>query len=232
MSSARCGWLYKPSPSRPGSSDLRGFVVLSEDDWNGVMGDSVVVPIYKEPGATPSELKVEVQKGLFADCSKVISLTHEVLGEAAGKCSQEPWVRIRMGVRMFLDIDARVAKAPKSAVVSTRTAWWPQRDDVHLASHHLMDGRKLFAVISDDDFNSGPTTNRAAFVKLTSKTKEFRERWEVPVSGGWVVSGDVYQLLYADVDPATPDVEKYPAALTPDESSALARNQKKTLTLS
>lgn len=226
----RCGGIYRTAPSRPGRPDLRGFVVLSENDWNDTMQDSVVVPIYGWKVATASALVVNVGDSLWADCTKVISFTHEGLGEGTTMCPEDPWVRIRLGVRRFLDIDRRITKGSKPAISTVRTAWWPRQDDVHLGRTSAIPERKLYAALSDDDWNSQPTADRAAFTKLASKTEEFRKRWEVPVSGGWVVCGDIYQLLYTELDPSTPP-DNYPSRLTDGEAAALAKKQKTTLTL-
>ena len=86
--------------------------------------------------------------------------------------------------------------------------------------------------MSDEDWNSAPGANHFAAVRLTSKTKPQRLRWEVPVGdGSFVVTGDIYSVPLADFE-QTPPPEKYPAQLTDEESAAIAENQKSTLTLS
>lgn len=76
-----------------------------------------------------------------------------------------------------------------------------------------------------------PSAPNVAAVRLTSKTKPHRSRWEVPVSGGYVVVGDIYSLAMSDIEQKPPRA-KYPARLTNDESAAIAVKQKSSLSLS
>jgi mRNA-degrading endonuclease toxin of MazEF toxin-antitoxin module len=229
LSHPRCGGIY--ALTLPGA-EATHVVVLTEDLWNARMGDSVVVPLYAWPEAKPSPFLVEVSDGLRGHCTRVQSMAHEFIGSPAGACAQEAWVRLRIGVRRFLDIDRRMAKTSAKPPSSPRSDWWPRQNDVHFASNPTISATdKLYAIISDDDWNSRPETANVAAVRLTSRTKSQRLRWEVSVGGGFVVAGDVYSIALTTLEPKPPP-SKYPPRLTDSESAAIAVKQKSALTLS
>lgn len=227
MSSPACGALYE---SRIPRAQVQVLLVLSEDAWNSRMGDSVVVPVYRT-SVDPSDFWVEVASELLANCTKVQNIPHKYFGRPLGSCRDEPWIRTRLGVRRFLDLDARAARTPGAAVATARADWWPRQRDIHFATMPSLPDDKLFATISDDAWNSRPQVSYCATVRLTSRTKDWRDRWEVPVRGGWVVSGDLYSTAYQRMQPAPPDADRYPTTLTLAESEQVALRQKQTLTL-
>jgi len=69
LSSPRCGWL-RAATTRT-ATPLERFLVISEDDWNDAMGDSVAVPVYRYEDAHESRFLVAVAKDLWADCTRV-----------------------------------------------------------------------------------------------------------------------------------------------------------------
>jgi hypothetical protein len=206
-------------------------LVITEDDWNEAMTDSVVVPIYKAPDTHPSDMSVALNDSLRANCTRVQSMPHNFLGDSVGVCTGEPWARTRIGVRRFLDIDRRIAKTPVPQPQNARPDWWPRQNNIHFAIDPSIGPHdKLYGVMSDNDWNALPATAHAAAVRLTSKTKAQRLRWEVPVTGGWVVTGDIYSISYSRFEQKPPP-SKYPAALNDDESCNIAIKQKMALTL-
>ncbi len=226
--SPRCGYVYELLV--PGA-EASHALILTEDDWNATMSDSVAVPIYTSPDVRPSLVLVALNHELRANCTRVQSFPHEFLGRSIGVCDGEPWVRTRIGVRRFLDIDRRFEKKPSLAPSAPRTDWWPMQNDIHFASDPFIGPNdKLYGVISDNDWNALPETTYAAAVRLTSKTKQQRLRWEVPVTGGWVVTGDIYSMTYKRFEQKPPS-SKYPSSLSDDESSQIASRQKGALTL-
>ena len=196
------------------------------------MRDSIVVPIYRLPGANQSSLLIRINGDLFANCTRVQSMDHGFIKSEFGACSPEPWLRTRIGVRRFIDIDRRIAKLPPVQPSAPRSGWFPQQNHVHFAVNPSIPAKdKLYGIISDDDWNSFPSAPNVAAVRLTSKTKPNRSRWEVPVSGGFVVAGDIYSLAMSDIEQKPPPAT-YPARLTNDESAAIAVKQKSSLSLS
>lgn len=230
MSHPLCGFIYELQI--PGA-EATHVLVLTEDIWNARMLDSVVVPLYHLPDASASLFLVEVGSKLKANCTRVQSMSHQLIGTAAvARCPEDAWLRVRIGVRKFLDIDRRIAKMPAKPPVSPRADWWPRQNEIHFARNPAISSNdKLYGVISDDDWNSRAGAQNVAAVRLTSKTKANRLRWEVPVSGGFVIAGDVYSVAVGDFE-QTPPPSKYPARLTDDETAAVATKQKAALTLS
>jgi mRNA-degrading endonuclease toxin of MazEF toxin-antitoxin module len=223
-----CGSVYELLV--PGAQATRALV-LTEDEWNTTMNDSVVVPIYSLPDTVPSLFFVALDNELRANCTRVQSMPHEFLGESTGVCSGDSWVRTRIGIRRFLDIDRRVQKKPSLPPTSPGHDWWPVQNEIHFGSDPpIGSDDKLYAIISDDDWNSLPATTHAAAVRLTSKTKRQRLRWEVPVTGGCVVTGDIYSISYTRLEQTLPS-RKYPSRLSDEESSLIAARQKTVLTL-
>lgn len=226
MSPPRCGEILECLI--PGA-EARQLLVVSEDPWNEILSDSVAIPVY-EWDSKHSLFLVQVSEGMFAECTRVQSIPHEFFGERLGNCPKDPWIRSRMGVRKYLDIDNRIKKTT-DRVPSIRTEWYPQQRDIHFSTSRWHPDRKLHGVISDDLQNSHPDANYCATARLTSQTKEWRARWEVPVSGGCVVTGDLYQTAYADIEREEPDPERFPTRLSHEESAEIAIRQKQTLTL-
>jgi mRNA-degrading endonuclease toxin of MazEF toxin-antitoxin module len=208
-------------------------LVLTEDLWNAEMGDSVVVPLYQGLDDPASLFLVELGPKVKAHCTRVQSMSHDFIGDPVGRCPDDPWKRTRIGVRKFLDIDRRIAKTPAPEPVAPRLDWWPRQNDIHFATNpQIYTSDKLYGVISDDDWNSAPGANHFAAVRLTSKTKPKRLRWEVPVGdGSFVVTGDIYSVPYGNFEQKPPP-KKYPSQMTDDESAAIAVKQKSALTLS
>lgn len=230
MSGPRAGRLYESKIDGAASEHL---LVLSENDWNDTMHDSVVVPVMRLPDAAPNLLRIALDDtpGLYAQCTLVQSVAHEDIGAPVRVCPEATWIRTRLGVRRYLDIDRRRADGPRPSPSAERTDWWPRQDDVHFATLPGLPQDKLMAAVSDDDWNSTTGARHCAAVRLTSRgPKARRVRWEVPVSGGFVVAGDLYALPYAAMRRQAPSA-KYPQQLSADESSRIALRQQTTLKL-
>jgi mRNA-degrading endonuclease toxin of MazEF toxin-antitoxin module len=206
-------------------------VVLTEDIWNAQMGDAVVVPLYNWPDASLSSLLVEVDDSLRANCTRVQSMAREFIGDWTGECPDDPWNRLRIGVRLFLDIDRRIAMTPPHRLRTRRSDWWPRQNNIHFATNTAIAASdKLYGIVSDNDWNSLPESKTVAAVRLTSKTKPQRLRWEVPVGGGYVVTGDIYSVAVSDFEQKPPRAG-YPSRLSDDESAAIATKQQTVLSL-
>jgi mRNA-degrading endonuclease toxin of MazEF toxin-antitoxin module len=224
----RCGWLHRARIPGAAASHL---AILTEDVWNDAMRDAVVVPVYPRAHPRDTLLTVALGDDLEADCTRVQSMPHEFVGEPIAPLDGQPWVRLRVNVRRFLDVDARAGRQPARHVRPTHAAWWPRQNDVHFASNPRIGPQsKLYAPVSSDAWNSAAGASYCPCVRLTSKTKQRRLRWEVPVSGGCVVTGDLYAVAFHRFEQAPPPA-KYPARLTADESAQIAGRQKRALSL-
>ncbi|HEV7493727.1 MAG TPA: hypothetical protein VGO10_08100 [Baekduia sp.] len=231
MSGPRAGWLYENKVNGAAAEQL---LVLSENDWNDTMRDSIVVPVMRLTGVAPNALRISVDEtpGLYAQCTLVQSIAHDGIGAPLRVCPEEAWIRTRLGVRRFLDIDRRRTSAAKPSPSPERTEWWPRQDDVHIATLPGIPQQKVVSAISDDDWNSTASVRHCAAARLTSRgPKANRVRWEVPVSGGFVVAGDLSALPYAAINRQAPAAKKYPQRFSADESSRIALRQQTALSL-
>lgn len=223
-----CGTVYEAEV--PGAERVRALLVLSENLWNQYASDSVAVPIY-EDDQTENRFKIQIYVGQLADCTRVQNFPHRVLGARLGECAAEPWLKTRLGVRTYLDILARIKMQPATVPRPNHSKWWPRQNDIHFASSTRTSGDKLFGIVSDNIWNSLEDRKYFATVRLTSKTKPERSKWEVPVSGGCVVVGDVYSTAKSRIQRTPPDASAYPTELTRKESALIAANQRRTLSL-
>lgn len=227
MSRPRFGWRYACALENATATE---YLVLTEDPWNDVMGDVVIVPVFLVEEPKPSVLSVLVDDGLVANCTRPTNLMIDFLGEAIGRCDKEALTRVRIGVRRYLDLDRREQKTTVEAK-NPRSEWWPRQGDFHFAANpDIGPNDKLYASVADDDWNSLEGAGYTAAVRLTSKTKSFRKRWEVPVAGSFVVAGDLYTISYSRIE-QTPPPRKYPQGMTADELSTVATFQKRALSL-
>jgi hypothetical protein len=200
--------------------------------WNERVNDSVAVPVFPVEDPKTNVYLVEIERGLIADCTRAQSIPHKYFGQRVGTCPSDPWMRARIGVRKHLDVDGRISKRPRVSITTSRSDWWPRQREIFFATRSEMPQDKLYGVVSHDAWNSRPAASYCTTVRLTSaESKAWRQRWEVPVTGGWVVSGDLYLTAYQRIDRTPPNPKKYPTELSEDESAEIARRQKTTFTL-
>lgn len=188
-------------------------LVVSEDDWNVRTRDAVIVPVYRQPGTASGNVRVALDDELVADCTRVQNVAHESLGEDRGICERKVLTQIRLGVRVYLDIGQLLNEAGPRQPINPRSEWWPRQGQVRYAELSSLPQSKMFCLLSDDDWNSRPTTIYSAAVRLTSKARKWRSSWEVEVPGGSVVAGHLYSLLHQDIAPRPPKSPR-PAELT------------------
>jgi hypothetical protein len=192
------------------------LVVLSEDDWNRVIPDVVAVPVFKYPDQEPSLMLVALGDERFADCTKVQTVEESFWGTEEDACDATQLAEIEGGVRAFLSLTQMQDKRPAAPAKAppSKDNWWPAQGLVRYAQTAINDQCKMHAVISEDYWNEiGPSWST---VRLTRWTKAWRSRWEVPVTGGYVVSGDLFATPRGDLDPRPPRSPR-PNRLTADE---------------
>ncbi len=218
MSAPLWGHLY--DFALPGAQ-AEAVVVLSEDDWNSRTRDAVIVPVYREPGTASGNVRVALDDRLVADCTRVQNVAQDSLGADRGGCKREALMRIRLGVRVYLDIARLLEEAGPRQPISPRVDWWPRQGEVRYAEVPGLSRGKMFCLLSDDDWNSRPSTVYAAAVRLASKRRNWRAGWEVEISDGSVVAGHLYSLLHEDIEPDPPSSPR-PTQLTPQKLREIA----------
>lgn len=179
-------------------AEAQAAVVLSEDDWNAAMNDSVVVPLYERTPPEENALRPTVGK-LVADCTRVGGLEHELLLDDRGLAPPDELEAVVAGVRLYLDIETllhppRLNRPPTAG----RPDWWPRRGEVYYG-HRFQAQRELYGVITDDEWNV--RNDYATCAYITSGFKRWRERWQIPLStGGYAITGDIEPFLYVELD--------------------------------
>lgn len=195
-------------------------IALSEDDWNLRTRDAVIVPVFRAPGSAQGNVRIALDDQLVADCTRVQNVAQEYLGEDRGSCAREALRGIRLGVRIYLDIDRLLALNRRSPL-KPRSEWWPRQGQVRYAEIPDPPEDKMFCIVSDDDWSSRPTTTYSGAVRLTSKTRDWRGPWEVEIPGGYLVAGHLYSLLHEDINPDPPRGER-PTELSPEKLKEVA----------
>jgi mRNA-degrading endonuclease toxin of MazEF toxin-antitoxin module len=217
--SVRRGEIFQNST--PGAQ-APSLLVLSEDDWNSTIPDGVAVPMFdRGPEQAESLMLVHITGTLFADCTKVQTVVEGHWGQWEASCDRSALTRVEDGVRAFLVTRQLKEKRPPAPARTPSRArgWWPHQGAVRYADPPINGVRKMHGVLSDDAWNeigSSWTT-----VRLTSQSKGWRARWEVPVTGGFVVSGDLFATPRGALDQSPPKPPR-PDRLTLDEMAQIA----------
>lgn len=187
-------------------AQAEAVLVVSEDEWNIRTRDAVIVPVYRAPGTAAGNVRIAIDDELAADCTRVQNVAQDTLGDDRGSCPRDPLTRVRLGIRVYLDIDRLIQQAGPKTALKPRSEWWPRQGQVRYAEIPEFPASKMFCIISDDDWNSRESSIYSAALRLTSKTREWRGRWEVEISGGWIVAGQLYSLIHEDINlvPPTP----------------------------
>ena len=105
--------------------------------------------------------------------------------------------------------------------------WWPRRGEVFYG-HRVDDQRELYGVITDDEWNVRNDYATCAFI--TSRFKQWRDRWQIPISsGGYAITGDIEPFRYVELDQRN----RHPSVrtLTRDDLQAFANGLVLTLEL-
>lgn len=202
-------------------AQAEAVLVLSENDWNERTRDVVIVPVYRGRGTGVGNVRVEVAPGLVADCTRIQNVPQDELGRDRGVCPTQPFVRVRIGVRIYLDIDRLRRQAGPKSPLQPRSSWWPRQGDVRYVEVTGFPEDKMYCVMSEDDWNSRDTTIYSAGLRLTSKTRSWRSPWEVQISSGWIVTGHLYSLLLEDFGQQPPRAPR-PQRADSDELEQLA----------
>jgi mRNA-degrading endonuclease toxin of MazEF toxin-antitoxin module len=203
-------------------------LVLSEDDYNAVTRDVVIVPIFADEATETSDAVVRISATHIAHCTRITTVLQEdlALDRECVPCPGSQLHRIEQGVSGYLALQRLVEGSPPPVVRTTRTAWWPRQGDIRYAPLEAAAGaKKMFAILSEDDWNSRPGSTHSTGAKLTSKSRapeHWRAPLEVPVAGGGVVvAGHLYLLPHTAIDPKAPNAPR-PSTLEAQQLAELA----------
>jgi mRNA-degrading endonuclease toxin of MazEF toxin-antitoxin module len=203
-------------------------VILSENAWNSYTYDCVLVPFFHDPDARETVVRPRLDANLIADCTAVGSLAQDDLGDYLGDCPDDVLASVAAGVRTYFAIDQALNPPRVRPRVPGRAGWWPRQAEVHLATR-IADEGKWVTIVSEDASNA--VLNHAAGARLTSvASKRRRERWEVPVRGGYVICNDLHAIPHSGFE-QRPRISPPFARLNQSEQRALAERLVETLEL-
>lgn len=222
--SARRGVLYQLAVDGGGDPDFvppaaERVLVLSENRWNETMKSSVIVPLYprrSEESEHAALLQPPVDDDSYADCTLLQSLDDDDLGNLVEACDQEALDAVVRGVRTYLGIDALLTRKIERPPARGRSTFWPRQRDVYWG-RRFETQRERYLIAAEDEFNI--RSDRTAALFLTSRGKNWRSRWQVPVHGGFVISGDIDQFAYVELDEQN---RPKPSQFTRDEMAEVA----------
>jgi mRNA-degrading endonuclease toxin of MazEF toxin-antitoxin module len=197
----RRGFIYRLAVD----GDEPGFVppratrvlVLSEDPWNNAMSTSVIVPLYAlEELDQPTTLLVVIDS-FYADCSLVQSIDHDDLGDELESCDERALTAVGVGLRTYLDIDDLLEQSIRRPPSVGRGGFWPRQREIYWGTRFGVQ-RERYATMPSDEMNV--RADQTAMLFLTSRDKSWRSRWQVPRTGGYVISGDIDQFSYVELE--------------------------------
>ena len=224
------GFLYTLSfesePDLVPSPEAELVVVLSEDPWNQIMGDSVIVPIYHSDEPPNTVIQPSFDDSRYADTTRIQTVDQGFLGDLVGQCPREVLAAIGAGVRAYFDLDGLTNKTIRRPPSIGRPTFWPHQRDVYWGTRYG-EQRERYAVVSEDEFNI--RAERCTTMFLTSRDKAWRTRWQVPRAAGFVIAGDIIPFQHAELDSRS---RPTPQTLTRDEMAEVAVAVIETLELS
>lgn len=127
-------------------------LVLSEDDYNAVTRDVVVVPIFADKTTAASDVVVRISATHIAHCTRVTTVLQQNLdvSKRGMLCPGPQLTAVKAGVRGYLALQRLVDGAPAPTVSTSRSTWWPRQAGVYYAPLEAAEGAtKMFAVFSE-----------------------------------------------------------------------------------
>lgn len=163
------------------------------------MHDVVAVPLYRaEEGQEPNLLMPAVDSYL-ANCTLTGLFHEDDLTDFMFDADPTELQACSLGVREFLDLDTMLNppkfKQPPGA---SRRDWWPRRGGVYYGRTYGTQ-REIYGVITSDEWNVRNEYSAAVFI--TSVYKDWRKRWQVPISSsGYAIICDVDIFRHGEFD--------------------------------
>ncbi len=203
-----------------------GAVVVSEDAWNEWARSPIVVPL--DASLRANALRPSIGAIGVADCTRPITVSQTRLGTVHGQLSTEESTAVTAALFSMLNvahlINGTVAPQPARAPAG----WYPRFGSIYFGTLPIGGQEKMFAIVSDDRWNA--TQPFVIGLRLTSKRKELRQRWEVPLSGGPAIVGDIQLIPTARLE-QTPPRPPRPVHCTPSQRAAIGHGLQMVLNL-
>ena len=201
-------------------------VVVSEDAWNEWAKSPIVVPLAAELSA--NALRPQVGQIGVADCTRPITVSQTRLGEVRGHLSTGESTAVTTALASMLNIARLITGTAPPPPAPPTPEWYPRFGSIYFDTLPVGGHEKMFAIVSDDRWNA--TQPFVIGLRLTSKRKELRQRWEVPLTGGPAIVGDIQLIPTARLE-QTPPRPPRPDQCTPAQRAAIGRGLQMVLNL-
>lgn len=181
------------------------------------MNTSVIVPLYPFEEIESQTVFFVPIDDLYANCTLVQSIDDDDLGPDLYRCEDAAMRAVEEGLRTYLDIDDLKEQRIRRSPAVGRGDFWPRQRDVLWGTRHDHQRERYVAMPSDE---MNVRVDSTAMLFMTSRSKTWRSRWQVPREGGFVISGDIDQFHYSElVDDRRPS----PPMLSRSEMAEVAR---------
>ena len=119
----------------------------------------------------------------------------------------------------MLNVD-RLIHGGQTLAKGESVPWYPRFGHVYYSRNAIQGSNKMYVILSDDAWNDANPW--VIGIRLTSRSKPPRLRWEIPLSGGPAIVGDIFPLPKAMLDQRPPKAPR-PVNTTAAERVALGR---------
>jgi mRNA-degrading endonuclease toxin of MazEF toxin-antitoxin module len=201
-------------------------VVISEDPWNQWARSPIIVPLLS--GVRANALRPTIGQSTIADCTRPLTVTASRLGAVLGSLSTEESAAVRSALASMLNVDHLLQGTTPPQPAAPPSVWYPHFAHIYFDTLEIDGEQKMFAILSDDLWN---VTERFVIgLRLTSRSKPARARWEVPLSGGPIIIGDLHLIPTSRLN-QTPPRPPHPVRCTVPQGAAIGRGLQQVLKL-
>jgi hypothetical protein len=174
----------------------------------------------RRAGRRTNLLRPTVGRGLVADCTRPITVNEARLGAVHRSLMAEESAAVTAALASMLNVDHLINGTAPPQPAAPMAGWYPRFTHIHFDSLAIAGLQKMFAILSDDLWNA--TEQFVIGLRLTSQSTPPRARWEVSLSGGTVIVGDIHLLPTAGLN-QTPPRPPRPTRCAPAECAAIGR---------
>ena len=203
-----------------------GAVVVSKDAWNEWARSPIVVPL--DASLRANALRPSLGEIGVADCTRPITVSQNRLSTVRGRLSAEESTAVTAALVSMLNVAHLINGTVPPQPARPPAGWYPRFGSIYVDTLPVGGQEKMFAIVSDDRWNA--TQRFVIGLRLTSKRKELRQGWEVPLTGGPAIVGDIHLIPTARLE-QTPPRPPRPAHCTPGQRAAIGRGLQLVLNL-
>jgi len=193
----RRGSTYKPPPGL--GADTDSLLVVTNDDWNRVMGDVGVIPL--KPLLDPNSLRPRVcdWPALMALCGHLVTIDPEALGPETRQLSDDEMSRVDGGLAELLGLPFTCQTPPVLPPSPAGKATYPRWGEIFYVGPAVGEVFKRYVVVSNDYWNAA--AGSAVVVRTTTQLKRVGRSFPAIEDGAaCACCGDATTFIHADFD--------------------------------